>query len=145
MMAFLLDTNHCIYLKNGSEKPPDKRTESEKNVCQFFSTFQGGNELFISEVTFGELCFGAAKSQNPKKNKIRVEHLRMVIQTLPVNEDIWREFGIKKAALQRVGKSLSDFDCLIACTAHVHGLILITHDQDFEVLGDEYLSIESWA
>ena len=126
-MAYLFDTNHCIYLKNGSEKQANKRKGPEQKVCQAFAAFRGGDELFMSAVTFGELCFGAAKSTNPEKNKDRVERLRTVVRFLPVTEEIWQEFGVKKAELQRVGRSLSDFDLLIACTAHVHGLTLVTH------------------
>jgi len=38
--GYLLDTNHCIYLVNGLEKKPQKRTEPEKVVIDKLESLQ---------------------------------------------------------------------------------------------------------
>jgi tRNA(fMet)-specific endonuclease VapC len=55
------------------------------------------------------------------------------LQILDVDEAIAARYGVLKADLQRQGQVIADFDLLIAATALVHGLKLVTHNRrDFE-------------
>src|SRR5712664_3093594 len=96
-MSFLLDTNHCIYLNNGRRKRSEELNALEKNTLSFFDAVT--DPLFISEVTLGEMYFGAAKSQQKTKNYASVETLRTSFNVLPVNLDLWKLFGETKADL----------------------------------------------
>ncbi len=131
-MAFLLDTNHCIYLMNGLDKSENRRSDPELHVIRRVS--QCDEELFTSWVTVGELLYGAALSGRPEYNRKRVEMLCELIEPIALTESSWNHFGALKASLQRVGSKISDFDLLIACTAIVEKHILVTNDRDFDVL-----------
>jgi tRNA(fMet)-specific endonuclease VapC len=131
-MSFLLDTNHCIYLINGRNKKPEKQSELEKNTLSHFDIVT--DPLFLSEVTLGEMYFGAAKSQQKTKNYSRVEALRTSFNILPVTLALWKLFGETKASLQKQGKIIADLDLLIACSAIHHDLTLVTNDRAFDLL-----------
>jgi len=53
-MAYLLDTNHCIYFLNGLEKPIQKRKPQETSVIQKIASLPDP-VIFFSEATLGEL------------------------------------------------------------------------------------------
>lgn len=59
-MSFLLDTNHCVYYNNARNKRPEAHTDFEKNMLAIFNSTT--DPLFTSEVTLGEMYFGASKS-----------------------------------------------------------------------------------
>lgn len=54
-----------------------------------------------------------------------------LIMTLKVDEAIGREYGHIQGSLRRSGKTLGVMDGIIAATARVHGLTLLTRDRDF--------------
>jgi hypothetical protein len=61
-MAYLLDTNHCIYFINGLEKRPEKRKPEETNVIRNILSLTDP-KVYFSEATLGELYFGVARSE----------------------------------------------------------------------------------
>jgi tRNA(fMet)-specific endonuclease VapC len=63
-MKYLLDTNICIYIIK--QKPI--------SVKQRFQSFDI-SDMGISIVTLGELEYGAAKSQNPSRNRSFVSYI----------------------------------------------------------------------
>ncbi|WP_207688515.1 PIN domain-containing protein [Desulfonema limicola] len=142
MENYLLDTNHCIYVINGIDKKTSRKTETEHKVIKKIKTIQ--SEIFISEVTLGELYFGAANSNRKEYNLKRIELFKQIIMPVTIDEDIWRLFGETKAMLRKRGKSIADMDLLIACTSRIFGFILVTNDKDFDVLPDDFLK-ENWA
>ena len=119
-------------MNNGRRKRSEELNALEKNTLSFFDAVT--DPLFISEVTLGEMYFGAAKSQQKTKNYASVETLRTSFNVLPVNLDLWKLFGETKADLQNQGKVIDDFDLLIACAALHHNLILVTNDKAFDML-----------
>ncbi|MBF0628993.1 MAG: type II toxin-antitoxin system VapC family toxin [Magnetococcales bacterium] len=139
-----MDTNHCVYLMNALRKMPSNRTAVEQNVVYWFVRNRYF-EFFLSDVTLGELWFGAARSSRRESNFQSIELLCKTVTPLPVTTQIWREFGEQKALLREQRLELGDFDLLIACTASVHGLVLVTRDADFQVLGTGYVFRENWA
>lgn len=141
-MAILLDTNHCVYLNNAKNKRLEERKVFEQNTLTIFDS--ASDPLFISEVTLGEMYFGASKSQQKAKNYARIEALRVSINILPVTLDLWKLFGDTKADLGKQGKVIADFDLLIGCTAIYHNLILVTNDKAFDMLKPT-LQIVNWS
>ena len=57
-MSYLLDTNHCICLLNGWDKPKLKQTAKEARIVKSFQSVRDEG-VYLSEVTLGELYFGA--------------------------------------------------------------------------------------
>lgn len=141
-MSFLLDTNHCVYLNNAKNKRPEDCKAFEIHTLAAFQRVS--DPLFVSEVTLGEMYFGAAKSQQAAKNYGRVEALRTSLNVLPVTLGLWKLFGETKADLQKQGKVIADFDLLIGCTAMYHGLTLVTNDKAFEMLKPT-LKLVDWS
>lgn len=80
---------------------------------------------YVSEITLGELYFGASFSNN-KEERLKdvafvVDHFKVihVSETLPL-------FGDIKADLRREGKLIDDFDILIGCAAILNHLTIVT-------------------
>ena len=80
---------------------------------------------YVSEITLGELYFGASFSNN-KEERLKdvafvIEHFKVipVSETLPL-------FGDIKADLRREGKLIDDFDILIGCAAILNHLTIVT-------------------
>lgn len=142
MTDYLLDTNHCVYLINGLDKDASKRSEFERKVIEKARNLEAS--LFMSEATLGEMYFGAANSSREKYNLQRIELFKEAVIPIPVNDDIWQSFGRTKAALRKQGISISDIDLLIACTAMVFNLVLVTNDADFDLLPADFIK-ENWA
>lgn len=114
---FLLDTDTVIYMSKGRPQVLEKVREH---------TAEG---LRISIVTLMELYYGAYKSQRPTVNMARVRLLETGLVILPLSPEIADVFGMQKAALEKVGTPLDDFDLAIAATALLHNLILVTNNQ----------------
>ncbi|MEK7141180.1 MAG: type II toxin-antitoxin system VapC family toxin [Patescibacteria group bacterium] len=81
----------------------------------------------ISVITYAELLYGLEKTKNHKQRE-RFDSLLRDLQTviLPVTPAIVERFILIKILLESGGEKLADFDLLIAATAIVHNLTLIT-------------------
>ncbi len=143
-MSYLLDTNHCVYLKNAIHKRSEKRTSFEANVFKSFQQVKSQNKIYVSVVSFGELYFGAEKSRHKEKNYKKIEFFKKHIHIETLNDEIWRLFGATKAALAKQGKNITDFDLLIACTAKANNHTLVSNDSDHKVILEDFL-LENWT
>lgn len=130
-MAYLLDTNICIYYFKGLYKLQEK---IEKIGFEKFS---------ISEITLAELVYGAEKSQNPGKNMKVVEDFADKIPIIPILDSI-KIYGKEKARLKTKGAIISDLDLFIGATAIFHDMFLVTRNvKEFERM--ESIKIENWV
>lgn len=141
-MDYLLDTNHCIYLINGLDRSRKNRTAPETNLIDKIQTIE--SDIFMSEATLGELYFGAANSTRKDYNYQRIDIFKQAVIPISVDAHIWWLFGDTKAALRKRGKAITDIDLLIACTAKVYDLVLVTNDHDFECLPADF-NRENWV
>ncbi len=142
MPDYLLDTNHCIYLINGLDKEYSKRFEAEKNTIERAADIQ--SDIFLCEATLGELYFGAAYSTRREYNLQRIDLFKQAVIPISIDENVWKLFGNTKAILRTEGKPIADMDLLIACTARTYDLVLVTNDQDFDVLPENFIR-ENWS
>ena len=86
---FLLDTNICIYIRQ--KRPPEVLARFEK---------LGQGEAALSTITYGELLYGAAKSQNRQLAMARLTELTSFLPVLPVPEGAALEYGEIRAMLE---------------------------------------------
>lgn len=114
-MRYLIDTDVLIDILRG------KHTIEKEVVAA---------GIGISIINFGELIYGAYKSPDPLKAlKIAESFLiDLHISIIPLGKEIMYSFAEMKAKLERSGQRLEDFDLLIAASAKVSGLTLITRN-----------------
>ena len=100
-------------------------------------------DMAISVVSYGELVFGAEKSQYREKNMKTVQSISEIFPIENITADIMEYFGKLKAQLQKSGKVIDDMDLLIASTAISRNMILVTHNtKHFTEIPN--LTIEDW-
>ncbi|HON77557.1 MAG TPA: PIN domain-containing protein, partial [Spirochaetota bacterium] len=98
----------------------------------------------ISVITYGELLFGAKKSQNYEKNLAIVYRIKELFPIIDIDKAIIETFSELKANLQKTGSPIDDFDILIASTALTSNSTLVTNNEKHfnRIKG---LKIENWS
>ena len=129
---YLLDTNILIYSFNGNPRVRDN-----------FS-LNAARPKYISAITYGELLYGAKKSQRQTENLAKVYYLKNLCPVLPIDENIIENYSTLKAAYAPKGIVLDDADLLIAATALAYRFVLVTHNlKHFQKIKE--LTVEDWA
>ena len=132
-MPFLLDTNVCSW---SVKAPPGAR------ILTLVSQYAG--QLYASRVTCAELyAFGY---QTNAKYLARIENQIDDLKILEFDEECAREYGRLHARLAERGHQGGRVDLMIAATAIVHGLPLVTYDGDFKTFQNVIpeLRLEYW-
>lgn len=134
-MNYLVDTNVCIAVVNGTPRSV---------VEHFDSEVRAGAGIFVSSISTFELWYGVAKSQQREFNRIRLEiFLAGAAQLLQFSEEDSVRAGELRALLEKQGTPVGSFDTLIAGQALARGLVMVTHNvREFaQVPG---LKVEDW-
>jgi tRNA(fMet)-specific endonuclease VapC len=117
-VSYLLDTNACIALMNGT--PPAVRSRFEKAIRADF-------KVYVSSVVAFELRYGVAKSARIATNTERLETLlSSSISVLSFENHDARAAGTIRAALEAVKRPIGAYDYLIAGQALARQLTLVT-------------------
>ncbi len=133
MARFLLDTNICIYI----------RKNRPASVLRRFQELAIG-EAAISVITYGELRYGAEKSETRSASLKRLHELVSLLPALPMPEGTGETYGVIRAALERAGQTIGNNDLWIAAHALAARLVLVTNNErEFKRVPG--LSIENWA
>jgi tRNA(fMet)-specific endonuclease VapC len=114
-MSFLIDTDICSAQITG-------------NRITFNKFMQHSGRLHVSVVTVAELVIWAFRAAAPPRRRQEVDDLLQLVTPLDVTTDVARKFGELQAALMDAGIPMPEMDLLIAATAVVHSLILVTHN-----------------
>ena len=136
-MSHLLDT--CVI----SELV---RPEPNKRLLQWFSE-QDEDRLFLSVLTIGELERGIEKLATSRRKTRLAKWVREDLarrfegRILSVDMPVTRRWGAITGASERKGRPLPVIDSLIAVTASVHALTVVSRNvPDFERCGVECLN-----
>jgi tRNA(fMet)-specific endonuclease VapC len=130
---FLLDTNICIYIR--------RRRPAE--ILQRFLGLKVG-EAAISVITYGELIYGAEKSEQREAAMRQLEELASLLRVLPLPADAGRSYGALRAELEAGGRIIGNNDLWIAAHARAAKLILVTNNErEFQRVSG--LEIQNWA
>ena len=113
-MKFLLDTDTCVWALRGRASVRNHLTEA------------GPEETAISVVALAELRYGANCSAKPQGNHQAIDDFTSGVAVLGVDIEVARVFGEIKAQLRQAGKLIEDLDLMIAATACVYDLTLVT-------------------
>jgi tRNA(fMet)-specific endonuclease VapC len=129
-MSFLLDTDTCsVHLKQNG------------NLSHKFLQYLG--RLHMSVITVGELYTWTLRSKAPPQRSHALLDLLNDVQVLDVREQVARKFGEVRAALLDAGQPKPEMDLLIASTALVHNLTVVTHNTG-DYINIPGLSLEDW-
>ncbi len=133
---YLLDTNACIALINGT--PSAVRRRFQRAIAKEAT-------LLVSSVVAFELWYGVAKSQRPEANTQRLSaFLAGPLEWTLFDEDDAREAGTVRAELESAGTPIGAYDVLIAGQARRRGATLVTSNvREFERVAG--LKCEDWA
>ncbi|MFZ2456503.1 MAG: PIN domain-containing protein [Candidatus Altiarchaeia archaeon] len=83
-------------------------------------------ELFLTPATVAELYYGAYNSGKPEKGEEDINELLENFYFLDMTPRACKLFGRIKAEQRQKGKTIGDFDVLIASTCITHNCVLIT-------------------
>ncbi|WP_223826329.1 type II toxin-antitoxin system tRNA(fMet)-specific endonuclease VapC [Spongiibacter pelagi] len=129
----MLDTNICIYIIK--KQPP--------SVLQKFESLPIGS-VVMSLVTYGELEYGALKSNNSEKALNVLEELSNYIPVLPVGVDVAKAYASIRAGLEAKGTPIGNNDLWIAAHAKALGHTLVSNNiKEFERVSE--LKLENWV
>jgi len=129
---FLLDTDMLIYSLKGHEAVVRNLQIRQHDV------------LRISVISLMELYYGAYKSEKVTANLAKVRRIEHAFNVLPVDFSVAGTFGMIKATLEYGGTPLDDFDLVLAATALVSNLTLVTNnDKHFRRI--EGIKLENWT
>jgi len=132
-IRYMLDTNMCIYLRQN--RPPE--------VTARFRQMRHGDAV-LSVITYGELLYGAERSQQRTRALESLARLVSLLPILPLLEGAASSYGEIRAALEKRGEMIGGNDLWIAAHAKSAGLTLVTNNEH-EFKRVPGLKLQNWA
>jgi tRNA(fMet)-specific endonuclease VapC len=130
---YLLDTNICVYVVR--RKPPAVLARFEKLLA---------GQAALSIITFGELQYGAAKSQRRDEVLRSLDELTSFLPVLALPQAAGVHYGEIRAALEAKGQPVGGNELWIASHARAAGLTLVSNNErEFRRIPG--LAVENWA
>jgi tRNA(fMet)-specific endonuclease VapC len=114
-VSYLLDTDTCSACVKGHPAVVHK-------------FLQYGGRLHVSTITVAELYAWVLRPGAAGQREQDLEELLQDVVQLPVDQPVARKFGEVRALQKSQGLATPVMDLLIAATALVHGLTLVTHN-----------------
>jgi tRNA(fMet)-specific endonuclease VapC len=137
-MAWLLDTNTCIYLLTGNQ--PDY----QRNILARLDALPRNERPLISSVVLSELQYGVRKTRWRKANQTLLDEFMLDFDVSDYDASAAVFYGELRTDLEKRGKPIGPMDMMIA--AHTLSLeaTLVTHNtREFaQVKG---LRLENWT
>lgn len=134
-MKYVLDTNAVSALMKGDDVVA-RRLEQVRRA-----------EVAVPQPVLAEIEYGIRRLPNSKRRDAlteRLELIRVELGRSPWTDDVSARFGDVKAALERRGERIEDFDAAIAAHALAESAILVTADLAHRVRVDG-LTVEDWS
>jgi tRNA(fMet)-specific endonuclease VapC len=130
---YLLDTNIISYWMRGDPQLINK--------IKSYSP----SDLSLSTITLAEVYYGIEKSPVKKKERrLKIEYIKSELDIFPFNEQAAKKYGALRAALEKLGKPISERDTQIASIALANRLCIVTHNtKEFGRIAK--VKVEDWA
>ncbi len=130
-MNYLLDTNIVSYHLKQNPQIRQSLTDARNS----------GYDIFISCMTYYEIKRGLVYANATTKIAL-FNNFIMGAKILFLNEHILEKACEIHATLKRQGRMIQDADILIAATAIIHDLILVSNDSDLTRISE--VNLENW-
>ena len=114
-MSFLIDTDIC-----------SAHLRDTRGVASRFTQYAG--RLSISTVSLAELYAWASREKSPPRHRDGLLALLSDMTILDVDHEVAWRFGQLRAGMLDRGQVVPGMDLLIAATALVHDLVMVTHN-----------------
>jgi len=119
-MHILCDTNVLSELA---------RSQPDEKVMAWSKTV---DRVTLSVITLEEISFGLAWKPNTRISQWFNKFIKDFCEVLPITPEIATQAGNFRGMFRQKGQSRTQADMLIAATASIHGLILVTRNtRDF--------------
>ena len=130
---YMLDTNICIYI--AKHQPPEVKAR--------FDRLKPG-QLVMSAITYGELYYGANKSNQRARALGLIEELVQDIPVEDLNSMAAQAYGEIRASLEKRGRLIGNNDLWIGAHAMALGVTIATNNErEFKRITG--LSVENWT
>ena len=131
-MNFLLDTDTCSFLINGSTEEVHRKFRVALD-----------SEVRMSIVTLGELLVGCALRAKDSELRDRVSAFIAIVSPLALDQDVASHYASIRAGLRTKGTPIGANDLWIAAHARSAGMTLVSHNtREFKRVPD--LELEDW-
>ena len=129
---FLLDTNSCIRILNGSSPSLIERMREHDP-----------SDIRLCSIIKAELYYGARRSTRVQDNLKLLQRFFKVFVSIPFDDLCAEHYGAIRNELAAAGVMIGPNDLMIAATSRAHDLVLVTHNtSEFgRVAG---LRVEDW-
>lgn len=132
-IRYLLDTNICIYIIK--HRPAGVRERFARHRA---------DELAMSVITWGELRYGAEKSQYREQSMQAIERLSNSVLLAELDAGVAEHYGDIRSSLERQGRVIGNNDLWLAAHARSRGWVLVTNNER-EFIRVEGLVVENWV
>ncbi|MFY9530612.1 MAG: type II toxin-antitoxin system VapC family toxin [Candidatus Acidiferrales bacterium] len=130
---YMLDTNICIYI--AKHQPPDVKARFER--------LKPG-QLVMSVITYGELYYGASKSNQRARALTQLEELVQDIPVQDLNSTAAQAYGEIRATFEKEGRLIGNNDLWIGAHARALDVTIATNNErEFKRIAG--LSVENWT
>lgn len=113
-MKYLMDTDWIIHWLNGKQNIVEKvKRLREKG-------------LGISIISIAEIYEGIFGSEDPERHEKTFKEFLTGVSILEITEEVCKKFGELRNKLRQKGELIGDFDLLIASTALINNLTILS-------------------
>ena len=116
-VSYLIDTDWVIHYLNG-----------QTEIVQRLGSLRKEG-LAINVISLAELYEGIYYSTDPASNERALSAFLTGVTVFGIEQGTCKIFGQRRGALRKQGKTISDFDLLIASTCLYHNLTLLTNNK----------------
>jgi len=134
-VKYILDTNTVSALMKGEESVLRRLKKESKS------------DIYVPQPVVSEIAYGIErlpKSRRRDSLQERFDLIRSELQRIEWTDEVSARFGVIKAALEKRGQRIEDFDAAIAAHAHAPDAVLVTANMD-DMVRIPGLVVEHWS
>lgn len=134
-MKYILDTNAVSALMKGEESVLRRLKKESKS------------DIYVPQPVMSEIAYGIQRLPRSRRRESlqeRFDLIRSELQRIDWTDEVSARFGVIKAALEKRGQRIEDFDAAIAAHAHAPDAVLVTANID-DMVRIPGLAVEDWS